>query len=188
MFRLMFLVAASIAAGIGFLGAGVIFVHRGGVVGLTTAAGLWTTTGVGMAIGCGMYAPGITATALMLIAQVLLRECRAARKNAGYRARGRSDSKGDLVRLYDWLEQRKITVREIDLKRQEGSSVKTCCTLPCRGISIKRISCGCRRISRVCSRLRYKTESQSRSAEMPDGFLCLFNNKVLKYQNLFGIL
>ena len=49
-------VAASIAAGIGFLGAGVIFVHRGGVVGLTTAAGLWTTTGVGMAIGCGMYA------------------------------------------------------------------------------------------------------------------------------------
>ena len=47
-------VAASIAAGIGFLGAGVIFfVHRGGVVGLTTAAGLWTTTGVGMVIGCG---------------------------------------------------------------------------------------------------------------------------------------
>ena len=50
-------VAASIAAGIGFLGAGVIFfVHRGGVVGLTTAAGLWTTTGVGMVIGCGRRA------------------------------------------------------------------------------------------------------------------------------------
>ena len=59
-------VAASIAAGISFLGAGVIFVHRGGVIGLTTAAGLWTTTGVGMAIGCGMYAPGITASTLML--------------------------------------------------------------------------------------------------------------------------
>lgn len=37
---------------------------------------------------------------------------------------GLTDGKGDLVRLYDWLEQRKITVREIDLKRQEGSSVK----------------------------------------------------------------
>ena len=49
-------VAASIAAGIGFLGAGVIFVHRGGVIGLMTAAGLWTTTGVGMAIGCGRRA------------------------------------------------------------------------------------------------------------------------------------
>ena len=53
---------------------------------------------------------------------------------------GLTDGKGDLVRLYDWLEQRKITVREIDLKRQEGSSVKSSCTLPCRGILIKRIS------------------------------------------------
>ena len=68
-------VAASIAAGIGFLGAGVIFVHRGGAVGLTTAAGLWTTTGVGMAIGCGMYAPGITATALMLICLLYTSRC-----------------------------------------------------------------------------------------------------------------
>ena len=63
-------------------------------------------------------------------------------------AAGLTDGKGDLVRLYDWLEQRKITVREIDLKRQEG-------------ISIKRISCGCRRISRVCSRLRYKRNSKA---------------------------
>lgn len=63
-------------------------------------------------------------------------------------AAGLTDGKGDLVRLYEWLEQRKITVREIDLKRQEG-------------ISIKRISCGCRRISRVCSRLRYKRNSKA---------------------------
>ena len=63
-------------------------------------------------------------------------------------AAGLTDGKGDLVRLYDWLEQRKITVREIDLKRQEG-------------ISIKRISCGCRWISRVCSRLRYKRDSKA---------------------------
>lgn len=142
-------VAASIAAGIGFLGAGVIFVHRGGVVGLTTAAGLWTTTGVGMAIGCGMYAPGVTAPALMLIAQVLLRGVeRREKMQVTELVVGLTDGKGDLVRLYDWLEQRKITVREIDLKRQEG-------------ISIKRISCGCRRISWVCSRLRYKRNSKA---------------------------
>ena len=63
-------------------------------------------------------------------------------------AAGLTDDKGDLVCLYDWLEQRKITVREIDLKRQED-------------ISIKRISCGCRWISRVCSRLRYKRNSKA---------------------------
>ena len=39
-------------------------------------------------------------------------------------AAGLTDGKGDLVRLYDWLAQRKITVREIDLKRKEGNSVK----------------------------------------------------------------
>ena len=61
---------------------------------------------------------------------------------------GLTDGKGDLVRLYDWLAQRKITVCEIDFKRQEG-------------ISIKRISCGYRRISRVCSRLRYKRNSKA---------------------------
>ena len=66
-------VAASIAAGIGFLGAGVIFVRRGSVVGLTTAAGLWTTTGVGMAVGSGLYLLGLVTTALMLVSQVVLR-------------------------------------------------------------------------------------------------------------------
>ena len=74
---------------------------------------------------------------------------------------GLTDGKGELVRLYDWLAQRKITVREIDLKRKEGNSVKLCCISPCRGISIKRISCGCRRTFRVCSRLRYKRNSKA---------------------------
>ena len=37
---------------------------------------------------------------------------------------GLTDGKDELVRLYDWLAQRKITVREINLKRQEGNSVK----------------------------------------------------------------
>ena len=37
---------------------------------------------------------------------------------------GLTDGKGDLVRLYDWPEQKKINVREIDFKRQEGNSVK----------------------------------------------------------------
>ena len=75
--------------------------------------------------------------------------CRATRKmQVTEPVVGLTDGKGDLVRLYDWLAQRKITVREIDLKRQED-------------ISIKRISCGCRWISRVCSRLRYKRNSKA---------------------------
>ena len=74
---------------------------------------------------------------------------------------GLTDGKGDLVRLYDWLEQKKITVREIALKRQEGSSVKIVLFIAMPRHFDKRISCGCRWISRVCSRLRYKRDSKA---------------------------
>lgn len=65
-------VASTIASGIGFLGAGMIFVHRNTITGLTTAAGIWTISGVGMAIGAGMYIFGISVTVLILLAQLLL--------------------------------------------------------------------------------------------------------------------
>ncbi len=65
-------VASTIASGIGFLGAGMIFVHKGSITGLTTAAGIWATSGIGMAIGAGMYVLGIGATIVILCAQLLL--------------------------------------------------------------------------------------------------------------------
>lgn len=65
-------VASTIASGIGFLGAGMIFVHKNTISGLTTAAGIWATSGIGMAIGAGLYFVGIGATIAILVAQVLL--------------------------------------------------------------------------------------------------------------------
>lgn len=65
-------IASTIASGIGFLGAGMIFVHRNTITGLTTAAGIWATSGVGMAIGAGLYSIGICATLIILLAQIIL--------------------------------------------------------------------------------------------------------------------
>ena len=65
-------VASTIASGIGFLGAGMIFVHKNTITGLTTAAGIWATSGIGMAIGSGMFVLGIGATFVILLAQILL--------------------------------------------------------------------------------------------------------------------
>ncbi len=65
-------IAANIVTGIGFLGAGVIFVRGGSIKGLTTAAGIWTTAGIGMAIGSGMYTLGIFSTFFMVAVQFLL--------------------------------------------------------------------------------------------------------------------
>ena len=49
-------VASQVVVGIGFLGAGVIFVQRQVLTGLTTAAGLWVVAGIGAASGYGLYA------------------------------------------------------------------------------------------------------------------------------------
>lgn len=65
-------IASTIASGIGFLGAGMIFVHKKNITGLTTAAGIWTTSGVGMAIGAGLYAVGIASTIIIITVQVIL--------------------------------------------------------------------------------------------------------------------
>lgn len=65
-------IASTIASGIGFLGAGMIFVHKKNITGLTTAAGIWATSGVGMAIGSGMYVVGIAATIIIITVQVIL--------------------------------------------------------------------------------------------------------------------
>ena len=65
-------IAAQVVSGIGFLGAGMIFVRGLSVSGLTTAAGIWATAGVGMAMGAGLYAMGATATVLILLIQIIL--------------------------------------------------------------------------------------------------------------------
>ena len=65
-------VAAQIVSGVSFLGAGAILVRHNNVNGLTTAAGVWTTAAVGMAIGAKLYILGLSATALVLGIQVVL--------------------------------------------------------------------------------------------------------------------
>ncbi|HDX9494312.1 TPA: MgtC/SapB family protein [Bacillus thuringiensis] len=60
-------IAAQVVSGVGFLGAGTIIIQKQVVKGLTTAAGLWATAGIGLAIGAGMYVVGIGATILVLI-------------------------------------------------------------------------------------------------------------------------
>lgn len=60
-------IAAQVVSGIGFIGAGTIILQKQIVRGLTTAAGIWATSGIGLAIGAGMYGVGIAATVLVLL-------------------------------------------------------------------------------------------------------------------------
>lgn len=66
-------IAANVVVGIGFIGGGLIFMRGGHMEGLTTAAGLWATAAIGMAVGFGLSAVAIYATALVLIVLWALR-------------------------------------------------------------------------------------------------------------------
>ena len=59
-------IAAQVVSGIGFIGAGTIILHRQLVRGLTTAASLWATAGIGLAAGAGMYVVAGAAALLTL--------------------------------------------------------------------------------------------------------------------------
>jgi putative Mg2+ transporter-C (MgtC) family protein len=65
-------IAAQIVSGIGFLGAGVIFMRRDVVLGLTTAATIWVSAAIGMACGAGMVALAVAMTLFQLLALVVL--------------------------------------------------------------------------------------------------------------------
>ena len=60
-------IGAQVVSGISFIGAGTILIRNQNVNGLTTAAGIWITSGIGMALGSGLYFIGIVSTILIVI-------------------------------------------------------------------------------------------------------------------------
>ncbi len=65
-------IAAGVVSGVSFLGAGVIVRTGVSIKGLTTAAGIWATSAVGLALGAGMYFLGIVGTFLIVAEQFLM--------------------------------------------------------------------------------------------------------------------
>lgn len=64
-------VAAQIVTGIGFIGAGLIFVHENRVNGLTTAASIWLVTAIGMACGAGLQWLALAVTGAYFIVALI---------------------------------------------------------------------------------------------------------------------
>lgn len=119
-------VAAQVVSGIGFLGAGTIFFLRNEVVkGLTTAAGLWTVAGIGLAVGGGLYIEAISATAIALIILAVFKpfEDRIFKKNKYRNIRMVLDQhKADFVAIENVLINHNIPFKEIGLTAaNEGS-------------------------------------------------------------------
>ena len=65
-------IASQVVVGIGFIGTGIVILRENKIEGLTTAAGLWVTAAVGMAVGLGFYLIAIFTTILILAVFVAL--------------------------------------------------------------------------------------------------------------------
>ena len=76
-------ISAQVISGIGFLGAGMIILKSNNVItGLTTAAGVWTTSVIGIAVGFGFYEGALVVTVLFLVAIVLFAKLERRKKAA----------------------------------------------------------------------------------------------------------
>lgn len=79
----VFRIPAQVVSGIGFLGAGMIVLKANNMItGLTTAAGVWTTATIGIALGYGYYIGALIVTALFLITIILFARFERRRKSA----------------------------------------------------------------------------------------------------------
>lgn len=120
-------VAAQIVSGIGFLGAGIIVVrNNNSISGLTTAAGIWATAGVGMSIGGGQYLLSICSTVILILMQILLHKVKFL-ANEPYSSKIKIHMKGSVEKLgslEEFLVGEKIDIAAIKLNKLNGDTTK----------------------------------------------------------------
>lgn len=123
-------IASTIVTGIGFLGAGTIFVRRNSINGLTTAAGLWSTAAVGMAIGAGQYIIGIACTILLVFFQWFLHSTRILNKTSisimNFKV---SVCEKPVEKLIKILEQEKIVVKDVSFEKLSKNECRIECVV-----------------------------------------------------------
>lgn len=121
-------IAAQVVTGIGFLGAGAIIHHRMNVVGLTTAATIWTVASIGMAFGAGHFVTGAIATLLALVVLQLLVHAEALigrmRSTALLRIRLRGDL-GHAQALREALERGRLRCQSWHVSKSRGGLLVT---------------------------------------------------------------
>ena len=117
--------AQGIVTGVGFLGSGLIFHQRGSTQGLTTAAGIWATSGIGMALGAGMYRIGVFTSIIMLIIQYFLHarnRFTKTHKTKLLRVFGVSEE-GYEKRMIEELAQKQISVSDVSIVKNENNEI-----------------------------------------------------------------
>lgn len=118
--------AAQVVSGVGFLGAGMIFVRHNLVSGLTTAAGVWTTAGIGLTIGAGMYFVGVFSALMMVIMQNLSHKIPYFSNvaAAGLIRMTIQNKPGAVEEIERLLMKQKIDIQSVQIQKTEKEKIK----------------------------------------------------------------
>ncbi len=123
--------SAQVISGIGFLGAGTILIRNSSVItGLTTAAGMWSTAAIGVAVGYGFYSGALIATVICIISVTLLGRAEHKRRSIVNAYMELSEIKEtntavELLHLEDWL----VSYDIIPAKSGKSGNVGIMCQL-----------------------------------------------------------
>ncbi|WP_394841670.1 MgtC/SapB family protein [Pendulispora brunnea] len=125
-------IAASVVSGIGFLAGGAILRTGLSVQGLTTAAGLWLVTAIGLCAGAGMYVESVAATAVGITALWLLRRLEDKDDHVASRRVTvvfGDEAEGDsMARIMDVVSKLGATVRDVEYSRRLDTKKRTTLT------------------------------------------------------------
>ena len=118
--------AAQVVSGVGFLGAGMIFVRHNLVSGLTTAAGVWTTAGIGLTIGAGMYFVGVFSALMMVIMQSLSHKIPyfSSAASAGLIRMTIQKGPGAVEEMERLLQSYNVEIQGIQIQKTEKEKIK----------------------------------------------------------------
>lgn len=117
-------IASNVITGVGFLGAGVIFVKDVSIKGLTTAAGIWATASVGLAVGAGMYTVAIGSTILMVVFQFVFHKFFSRLENTVNEFTVVVNDNADAVKNFrSMLEEKKILVEKCKMTRNNDGTI-----------------------------------------------------------------
>lgn len=119
-------IAAQTVSGVGFIGAGIIFMKdRNSVSGLTTAAGIWATAGVGMSMGAGLYFISIMSAVILIVMQEMLHRIgflshESHRTNVNLTI----ENAVDIKELQTWIRKEQVEIETCKLSKGDKTNTQ----------------------------------------------------------------
>lgn len=120
-------IGAQVVSGLGFIGGGTIIVTRRQTIkGLTTAAGLWASGIIGLALGAGFYEGGVVATALVLVAETVFARLGARiRHNPQFRVELHYHHKHALDQVLRLCKDHRLAISNLQVTGTGGADAST---------------------------------------------------------------